>query len=142
MFYKIVKNLIFILVLISIASCESKVEKDIIGTWIIDDIYFYNKPIRDSLLANAFVLKKDKTCELPIIDIKDNHTIKEKGEWSVSEKKGKYSLTIRSTNNLFNGIYNIDTIAKIKDASNGIIFKLKISNNQLEIFCSKIGFVP
>lgn len=137
------KYLILIVIFLLFASCESKVEKDAVGTWIIDELYYKNQNFKDSLLANSFIIKKDNSCELPIVNIDDNHTLKEKGKWKVINKGSSYFLEITSTNELFRGTYKIETIGKIIDSiSHDVSFKMKISNNEIKMFCSKIAFVP
>ncbi len=117
-----------------ISSCKSKIEKEVMGVWVIDEIYYNNQDIKINLLANSMTVRKDYTCELPIIEIADNHTDKEKGEWKIVEKKSEAFFVVKSTNKLFNDTFKIENIWKEHDnKSHGEFLKIILTSKNLRL---------
>lgn len=134
--------MLFVIILsFSFFSCKEKIEKDLIGVWVIDAMYINDEDAKDAFLYNGFDINKDYTCSIPIIEVADRHTDKEFGKWSCSKKDGKVYFTIASPNRLFNGMYLIKNIGKVKDQySEGYFFKMTLSNDSTEIHCSKVNW--
>ena len=120
------------------SSCKNKVEKQVMGVWVIDKITYDNQDIKLQLLANAMTFRKDYSCDIPIIKVEDNHTDKQKGEWRVNEKKGKVFLFIKSTNDLFNGEFKIEKVWQEHDnISQGELLKMIISSDHIQLQCAR-----
>jgi hypothetical protein len=121
-----------------LSSCKSKVENEMMGVWVIDEIYYNKQDIKMNLLANAMVIRKNYTCELPIINVNDNHSDKEKGEWKIVNKKSETFFVIKTTNLLFNGTFKIEKVWKEHDnKSQGEFLKIILSSNSLRLQCTR-----
>ncbi len=132
------KILFLFFVALLLSACESKIEKEVMGVWVIDEIYYNDQNVKLNLLANAMTVKKNHTCELPIFEVADNHTDKEKGEWKVVEKKSEAFFIVKSTNEMFNTTFKIEKIWKEHDnKSQGDFLKIILTSKNLRLQCTR-----
>jgi hypothetical protein len=113
-------------------SCNT-IEKKIQGDWAIEDI---KAPF--VLLTNGLNLKKDHSCELPMVNVSERHTNKEIGEWRIFEKNKKSYLQIISENEYFNDIYEISNINRVQDTvSFGFLIKMTLTSDKTTMRCAR-----
>lgn len=125
-------------IMIVLFSCKNKVEKQVMGVWVIDKITYDNQDIKFQLLANAMTFREDYSCDIPIVNIEDNHTDKQKGEWKVVEKNNQVFLIIKSTNDLFNEKFKIEKVWQEHDnISHGELIKMILSSEHLQLQCAR-----
>ncbi len=111
---------------------------DVMGVWVIDEINYKSQNIKIYLLANAMTIRKNDSCEVPIIEVEDNHTDKQKGRWKIEEKEGKSYLNIATSNKLFNTSFLIEKIWKEHDnESQGEFLKMILSSDNLTLQCTR-----
>lgn len=133
-----IRPILLFLIMFALMSCKSKVEKQVMGVWVIDEIVYKDQDIKHQLLSNAITIRKNYVCELPIINVQDIHSDKEKGMWEIKTKKAKLYFIIQSTNQLFNGEFEIKKIWKEQDPiSHGEFLKMIICNEKMTIRCTR-----
>ncbi len=123
---------LFFLVLI-ITSCNDE-KNQIQGDWAIDEL-----DANFSIKTNGLNLKKDYTCELPMVDISERHTDKETGTWSILKKKNSLYLMIKTKNTYFNKCFKIENLKEIKDStSSGCFVKMTLVADSIIMNCTKV----
>ncbi len=62
--------------------------------------------------VNGFYLFDDYTCILPVLNLSDQNTDKEKGTWSTFKDSNSFYLKIASSNNELAGEYKVRELPK------------------------------
>lgn len=112
-------------------SCQRKIEKQIIGTWVVDDAVIYNeKTSKFNFMVNMMTFKNDERCSLPIRKIEEIET----GQWFLRENNGDTYLHIVSENVLYNDSFKVDMQVR-----EGKSLKMDLSSNKVILHCTKFG---
>jgi hypothetical protein len=127
-----IKILTFLTFIVLTSACDDY-KKKIQGDWAIDEL-----EASFSIKTNGLNLRKDKTCELPMVNISDRHTDKEIGTWQVFQKEGKSYLQIKTSNTFFNRTYEVTNLHKVQDTvSWGFLLKMTLISDNLKMHCTK-----
>jgi hypothetical protein len=134
--YKI--QCIITLLSVSFYSCQSNLEKQLKGGWVVDSAFYNNNPVVWDLYSNGFDLNSDFSCELPIGDRNDRHSDKETGTWLTFSKNGIKVLSIETSNKIFNRTFEITRLTRIRDKeSYGYLLKMTLESDSLKLDCTK-----
>lgn len=90
-------------------SCKSKIEKELQGIWVVEDIkvtkdvdYFYQ------VTANLITFDKNNAFSAPITSPRQ----KTEGTWKIAENNNVYNVEIQIDNELFAGKYKLEVIER------------------------------
>lgn len=136
---KLARIILLILPLcLTITGCNS-LEKKLAGTWTIDKVYFYEEPAVLNYYSNAFDLKEDYTCELPIGVWSERYSAKEQGRWKVFSRNDTMYLQIVTENTFFNNRFEIRNLRKSQDSITlGHLMKMTLIVDSLRMECTKL----
>ena len=126
---------IWILIIIIFASCESKVEKTIEGSWSIDTLYYHEYDIRNCVLINVIDFEQF-FCELPTTESYCEGLVEyvREGQWEVEKTDSiPLVLKIKTENAIFSGTHRV--IFK-KDEQNRLL-KMELRSDNLYVVCRK-----
>jgi len=126
---------IWILIIIIFASCESKVEKTIEGSWSIDTLYYHEYDIRNCVLINVIDFEHF-FCELPTTESYCEGLVEyvREGQWEVEKTDSiPLVLKIKTENAIFSGTHRV--IFK-KDEQNRLL-KMELRSDDLYVVCRK-----
>lgn len=128
------KTKIILLTLLSLSCLNSKRQEikkhKVTGNWMIDEIYYKDKSVKDSLSYNMLFFK----------DISQKNIIKipefmgfdaQSSMWKIDKEQ---LLCIDSKNDFFNGVYKIEFFKEEKRKLLGAVFK----NNDMKIIAYKL----
>lgn len=125
------KLIFFILNLSILSSCNTKLENELRGNWIINNIEYNNSDIKSGYLsANILTFLKDETCQFPSFTEAYGT-----GKWDLEPGPSTAILYIDSEDPIFNGMFNI--IFKVQNTANGEIHEITLSNETTLIKCVK-----
>lgn len=121
-----------------IVSCND-IEKQIQGSWVVDQAYYDDEPVLWDLYTNSFDLKDNNICDLPPINRFSERSSEEViGTWVTFKENGKSYIKINSTNSIFNRTFQIHNLRKVQDTvSWGYLLKMTISSDSLKMDCTK-----
>jgi hypothetical protein len=127
------------LVIILFCSCN-RLEKKLSGGWLIERVYYNNRPVKYDLYTNSFDLNKDNTCSnLPISPVNENQAGVESGTWKSYIIKGESYLQINTKNQIFNRKFRIIDFREESDYKKyGYLLKMTIVADSVKIICAKV----
>lgn len=120
-------TVMFVGVLIAFSACENKIENQIKGVWVIDELKYDHIDAQKYFYSNALIIKDD-TCFVPIHDVNQSHTNKKYGIWSVYKKNKKNYFKIETANTFFNDTYEVTKIWKDCN-DHGCLMKMTLQCN-------------
>ena len=130
---------LFILTTISlfISGCDNK-EKFIQDNWAISSFH-----ASFNLKTNGLDFNQDHSCDLPLVDINDRHTGREKGTWEYKKEKGKDYIIIKTENKYFNKKFQVINIKRYLDTvSYGYLFQMTIIADSISLTLTKADLNP
>jgi len=131
---------ILLLIFIALVSCN-KVESALQGGWLIEKVYYNNKPVIYDLYSNSFDLKKDNTCWLPSSAMNENQAGVETGTWESYSIDTISYLKIKSVNKIFNRTFRVLNFRKEMDNKKyGYLLKMTLVADSLKMICEKVPY--
>lgn len=126
---KYIKLLIIIITLLTNSCSTSNLKKQIIGTWMLEEIEHNNKSILwNQQWVTIFSFNEDNLCKLPIRDLKHDTV----SNWEIISKNDtNYLIITNSLDTLFNNTY------KIKLTYRNSIKILELQSNNLSLKCTQ-----
>jgi hypothetical protein len=134
------KGLTLFFTLISLLACN-KLKSTLQGDWLIEKVYYNNKPVIYDLYSNGFNLNKDHTCWLPMSAVNENQPDVEKGSWETYTKDTVSYLKIQTVNKVFNRTFRVLNFRKELDYKKyGYLLKMTLIADSLRIECAKVPY--
>ena len=133
------KNRILFLFLLVFCACN-KIEEKLIGGWLIEKVYYNNKPVIYDLYTNSFDLNKDGSCSnLPISSTNESQPNVEEGTWKSYIGNDESYLQIKTKNIVFNRKFKILDFRKEQDyKKQGYLLKMTLVADRIKMICSKV----
>ncbi len=125
--------IIFLFSVCIISSCITQTQKELSGTWIINEMSANGKNVKAKFLSNTIVINPDFSCVLPVMKQEERHSNKEHGEWSLSVSTGETCLTITSPNSFFAGTYTVTPLDSDKQKRH--FSKMGLRKDSTLIYC-------
>lgn len=95
------------------------------------------------MLNNGFVLKKDKTCILPLLSLKDRHTSREVGTWEYIRKRSISYIAIETDHPVFDRTFEVVNISRYQDTiSYGYILRMTLVADSIKMVCERADHNP
>ena len=133
------KTIFIFLIVILFSGCNGLKEK-LIGGWLIEKVYYNNKPVIYDLYSNGFDLNKDNSCSnLPISSVNESQPDLENGTWESYLQNGESYLQIRTKNKIFNRKFKILGFRKELDYKlHGYLLKMTLVADSMKMICAKV----
>jgi hypothetical protein len=128
------KMTFFLILMTILYTACNKFKNELTGGWLIENVYYNNKPVIYDLYTNSFDLNEDNTCNnLPISSINESQPGVETGTWKSYVEKGESYIQIKSKNKIFNRKFRILDLR-----SEGNLIKMTIASDSVKLICSKV----
>ena len=127
---KFIANIFVVLITTFIStSCNTSLERKLMGTWSVEDFYYLQGQKIDTMEANLLAINKNNFCRLPFF----RNEIVTEGKWRLVNKNDTVRFMIDAKGSSLHGIY---TVHFFKDYDNKLL-KVYMHNDTVSFIAAK-----